>query len=148
MAVPLETLVSYVPRRLLRRFACGEGGAPEPGFEVFSGALLFVDISGFTDLTERLARKGPGGTEELTFILNSYVGRLLDLISDHGGDTLKMAGDGLVVAWEAESSARAREPAIRAVQCAEAIQRDSSSASSEVRLNVRIGIGLGETHIF
>jgi class 3 adenylate cyclase len=148
MAVPLETLVSYVPRRLLRRSARGEVAAPEPGFEVFSGALLFVDISGFTDLTERLARKGPGGTEELTSILNSYFGRLLDLISDHGGDTLKMAGDGLVVAWEAENSDRAREPAIRAVQCAEEIQRDSSSASSEGRLTVRIGIGLGEAHIF
>jgi class 3 adenylate cyclase/tetratricopeptide (TPR) repeat protein len=148
MAVPLETLVSYVPRRLLRRFAGGEGAAPEPGFEVFSGALLFVDISGFTDLTERLARKGPGGTEELTSILNSYFGRLLDLISDHGGDTLKMAGDGLVVAWEAEDSDRAREPAIRAIQCAEEIQRDSSSASSESRLTVRIGIGFGKTHIF
>jgi class 3 adenylate cyclase/tetratricopeptide (TPR) repeat protein len=148
MAVPLETLVSYVPRRLLRRFARGEGAAPEPGFEVFSGALLFVDISGFTDLTERLARKGPGGTEELTSILNSYFGRLLDLISDHGGDTLKMAGDGLVVAWETEDSYGAREPAIRAVQCAEEIQRDRSSASSESRLTVRIGIGFGETHIF
>jgi class 3 adenylate cyclase len=148
MAVPLETLVSYVPRRLLRRSARGESTAPEPGFEVFSGALLFVDISGFTDLTERLARKGPGGTEELTSILNSYFGRLLDLISNHGGDTLKMAGDGLVVAWEAENPDRAREPAIRAVQCAEEIQRDSSSASSEGSLTVRIGIGLGEAQIF
>jgi class 3 adenylate cyclase len=148
MAVPLEALVSYVPRRLLRRLSRGEGAAPEPGFEVFSGALLFVDISGFTDLTERLARKGPGGTEELTSILNSYFGRLLDLISDHGGDTLKMAGDGLVVAWEAADADGARDPVIRAIQCAAEIQRDSLSTSSESRLTVRIGIGLGETHIF
>ena len=90
----------------------------------------------------------PAGTEGLISILNSYFGRLLDLVSDHGGDTLKMAGDGLVVAWEAEDSDRAGEPAIRAVHCAEEIQRDSSSASSESRLTVRIGIGFGETHIF
>jgi predicted ATPase/class 3 adenylate cyclase len=148
MAVPLETLVSYVPRRLLRRCAPGEGVPPEPGFEVFRGPLLFADISGFTDLTERLARKGPGGTEELTSILNSYFGRLLDLISDHGGDTLKMAGDGLVVAWEAQDPDRVREAVIRAVQCAQEIQRGSSSASPAGRLAVRIGIGFGETHIF
>src|ERR1700675_4035548 len=148
MAVPLETLVSYVPRRLLRRCAPGEGVAPEPGFEVFSGPLLFADISGFTDLTERLARKGPAGTEELTSILNSYFGRLLNLISDHGGDTLKMAGDGLVVAWEAEDPNQAREAVIRAVQCAQEIQRGSSSASPGGRLAVRIGVGFGETQVF
>jgi hypothetical protein len=72
MAIPLETLISYVPRRLLRRFAPGASAVPEPGFEVFRGPLLFADISGFTDLTERLARKGPAGTEELTSILNIY----------------------------------------------------------------------------
>src|SRR3984893_9766016 len=97
MAVPLETLISYVPRRLLRRFAPGASAVPEPGFAVFRGPLLFAYISGFTDLTERLARKGPAGTEELTSILNTYFGRLLDLISDHGGDTLKMAGDRIEV---------------------------------------------------
>ncbi len=148
MAVPLETLVSYVPRRLLRRFAPGEAAAAEPGFEVFCGALLFADISGFTDLTERLGRKGPAGTEELSSILNSYFSRLLGLVSAHGGDTLKMAGDGLVVTWEATGPDRAREVVIRAVQCAEEIQRDSSSASPGSRLTVRIGIGFGETHIF
>jgi class 3 adenylate cyclase len=148
MAVPLETLISYVPRRLLRRFAHGESAAPEPGFEVFRGPLLFADISGFTDLTEQLARKGPGGTEELTSILNTYFGRLLDLISDHGGDTLKMAGDGLLVAWEAEDPERVREAVIRSIQCAQEIQRDSSSASPGARLSVRIGVGFGETHIF
>src|ERR1700733_2398977 len=148
MAVPLETLVSYVPRRLLRRCAPGEDVAPEPGFEVFRGPLLFADISGFSDLTERLARKGPGGTEVLTSLLNSYFGRLLDLISDHGGDTLKMAGDGLVVTWETQEPDRVREAVIRAVQCAQEIQRGSSSASPGGRLAVRIGIGFGETHIF
>jgi class 3 adenylate cyclase len=148
MAVPLETLISYVPRRLLRRCVSGEAAAPEPGYEVFRGPLLFADISGFTDLTERLARKGPAGTEELTSILNSYFGRLLDLISDHGGDTLKMAGDGLVVAWEADALEQIPESIIRAVQCAQEIQRGSSAASPGDRLSVRIGVGFGETHIY
>ena len=122
--------------------------ATEPGFEVFCGPVLFADISGFTDLTEQLARKGAGGTEELTSILNSYFSRLLELVSDHGGDTLKMAGDGLVVAWEAEDSDQVREAVIRAIQCAQEIQRDSSSASPGRRLSVRIGVGFGETHVF
>src|SRR5271166_3264473 len=148
MAVPLETLISYVPWRLLRRFASGGGAVAEPGFEVFCGPVLFADISGFTDLTEQLARKGAGGTEELTSILNSYFSRLLELVSDHGGDTLKMAGDGLVVAWEAEDSDQVREAVIRAVQCAQEIQRDSSSPWPGRRLRVRIGIGFGETHVF
>jgi class 3 adenylate cyclase len=61
--------------------------------ERFPAAVLFADISGFTALTEHLAQQGPAGAEILTRELNTYFGRLIDLITIHGGDVIKFAGD-------------------------------------------------------
>jgi hypothetical protein len=41
---------------------------------------MFCDISGFTDLTQRLVDKGPEGLEELTGILNPYFRNLFSLV--------------------------------------------------------------------
>jgi len=41
------------------------------------GTLAFVDISGFTRLTERLARKGNVGAEEMSDLLNATFSALL-----------------------------------------------------------------------
>jgi hypothetical protein len=59
-----------------------------PGVERFSAAVLFADISGFTPLAERLARRGPGGAEELSALLNAYFAELMALIAEHGGGVM------------------------------------------------------------
>jgi class 3 adenylate cyclase len=64
--------------------------------EAATAGVLFADISGFTALSERLAERGPEGVEELTPVLNGYFGQLIDLISAHGGDMVKFAGDALL----------------------------------------------------
>ena len=56
-------------------------------------AVLFLDISGFTALTERLASEGPDGTEELTIILNQHFTELVDLVNVWGGEVVAYAGD-------------------------------------------------------
>lgn len=61
--------------------------------------MLLADISGFTRLSERLAASGPTGTEELTRLLNAYFGPVIDLITRHGGDVVKFAGDALLAVW-------------------------------------------------
>src|SRR5580700_768027 len=97
--VELKHLATYVPRRLLRNFA-QRGATLEPRVEQFPAAILFADISGFTDLSERLGRKGPAGTEELSAIINRCFGSMLGPVGRTSGDVLMMAGDALVVAWE------------------------------------------------
>ena len=69
--------------------------------ERFSAAVLFADISGFTPLAERLARRGPAGAEELSALLNAYFARLMALIAEHGGEVITFAGDGLLAVWPA-----------------------------------------------
>jgi class 3 adenylate cyclase len=63
------------------------------GQGLFSGSLLFADITGFTELSERLSRQGKAGTEELTDLLNSYFDRLLGIVREHSGVVLEFAGN-------------------------------------------------------
>lgn len=58
-------------------------------------ALLFVDISGFTKLSMML------GPEQLSKCINSYFELIVNIVTSHGGDILKFAGDGLFAEWQA-----------------------------------------------
>ena len=60
-------LLPYVPRLVS---AWRPSGADGRHMRV-DGSLAFVDISGFTALTERLARKGKVGAEEMSDILSA-----------------------------------------------------------------------------
>ncbi len=142
-----ETLVSYVPALILRRFVTNPTPLTAPEMVRFPAAVLFADITGFTNLTERLAHYGPVGTEQLTNVLNGYFEQLIALILDHNGDIVKFAGDALVAIWATpamqEDLATVTQ---RAAQCALAVQAklQGSRAVEGVSLSLRIGIGAGE----
>jgi class 3 adenylate cyclase/tetratricopeptide (TPR) repeat protein len=80
------------------------------------GTLCFADVSGFTQLSERLARSGRVGAEELTAILNNTFTALLDVALAEGGDLLKFGGDALCLLFEGP------EHATRAVGAAVAMR--------------------------
>jgi len=67
--------------------------------ERFDAAILFVDISGFTTLTEQLDLSGPTGVEQIAEILNDTFATLIDVIREYGGDVVKFAGDALWAIW-------------------------------------------------
>src|SRR5215204_6480108 len=94
--------MAYVPR-LLPWWAAAD---PEPAHRVVDGSLVFFDITGFTPLTERLARKGREGAEELSNLLDTVFGRLLMGAEDKGGDLLKWGGDALLLLFDGPDHAR------------------------------------------
>jgi hypothetical protein len=67
-----EVLQPYVPRLLISWLR----ETPEARHREVDGSLAFVDISGFTQLTERLSRKGKVGSEEISDTLDSCFGQL------------------------------------------------------------------------
>jgi class 3 adenylate cyclase/tetratricopeptide (TPR) repeat protein len=140
----VETLTSYVPRLLTRRLETDPAPISEPSVTRFPAAVLFADISGFTALAERLGEGGPAGAEQLTTILNTYFGQLIDLITIHGGDVVKFAGDGLLAVWPAGDEDL---PTVtrRAAQCGLVVQATLHNypAAAGVRLALRVGIGAG-----
>lgn len=58
-------------------------------------ALLFVDISGFTQISQLL------DVESLSAAINSYFQMVIDEVLSHGGDVLKFAGDAIFCQWTA-----------------------------------------------
>ena len=59
----------------------------------FESAVLFVDVSGFTNLCTRL------DVDALQRHINRYFTRLLDVVHTHGGDVLRFMGDAMLVTW-------------------------------------------------
>ena len=99
--------------------------------------VVLADISGFTTLAEKLAKLPDGrGTEELSSKLNSYFGRMIDMIYEGGGDVVKFAGDALLVVWRDSSSQEPRpdgnglrKEAVKSEVC----RRASLEKSSDLR---------------
>src|SRR5215218_5782473 len=104
MPTPLDTFASYVPAAVARHHSVGAPAPDQPSRRPLLAALLFADISGFTALTERLAQRGPAGVEELSRLLNTSFGQILDTIEAHGGDVVKFAGDALLAIWPVEDA--------------------------------------------
>src|SRR3989304_5021300 len=94
-------LPPYVPRLLID----WQIAFPESRFREIDGTLVFVDISGFTRMSERLARKGKVGAEEVTEVINSSFTRLLTVAWDDGGGLLKFGGDALLLFFSGEGHA-------------------------------------------
>lgn len=145
--VLLDTLASYVPKIIIQHLHAHPGGLTEPFSETHQAATFFADISGFTPLTERLAQSGPDGVERLASILNDYFGTLINLVYEYGGDIVKFAGDALLAVWPVTLHEKPiEELTALSIQCALAAQTALSEYHSEaqVRLALRIGIGVGE----
>ena len=60
--------------------------SPDGSHRMVDGTLALIDISGFTRLTERFARAGKVGAEEVSQILNAAFISLLDVASGWGAD--------------------------------------------------------------
>ena len=69
------------------------------------GTLVFVDVSGFTALTERLAARGRAGAEEVNEIIGSTFRELGGIAGAFGADLLKWGGDAAVLLFDGAGSA-------------------------------------------
>ena len=84
----------------------GWARTPDEEHRRFEGTLVFVDVSGFTALTERLAARGRAGTEEIDEIVSSTFGELAGIAGRYGADLLKWGGDAAVLLFQGPASAQ------------------------------------------
>jgi class 3 adenylate cyclase len=61
---------------------------------------LFVDLSGYSRISAALATKG---AHALSQTVNKYLGLLLHIAHQYGGDVVKFAGDAVLIVWEGTS---------------------------------------------
>ena len=98
---PTRSLVPFLPRVTVE-WARTPDASP---WQLIDGSLLFVDISGFTKMSERLARHGKLGAEEVTDAIETCFDALLALAYAAGGSLLKFGGDALLLLFTGERHA-------------------------------------------
>jgi class 3 adenylate cyclase len=133
---PFVDLTPFVPRVVVDWLRTD----PDARRRELEGTLAFVDISGFTAMSERLAQRGKVGAEEVTDVMNLVFARLLDVAYARGGGLLKFGGDALLVFFTgAEHAARACDAAYGMRKALRELGRPQTSAGP-VALKMHVGI--------
>jgi len=96
----LQGALAFVPWVLQQSYFVG--GLEDGRIEIHrgQGAVVFSDASGFTALTERLAKKS-NGAELLSQCLSAFFTPLINFINAYRGDVIKFSGDALTIYFPA-----------------------------------------------
>ena len=140
----VSSLIPYLPRLAIE----WAEHAPGRRWQAIDGTLVFVDISGFTALSERLAKRGRVGGEELTEVLSACFAELLAVAYAAGGSLIKFGGDALLLLFDGpDHPVRAATSAIRMRETMSRVGRLSTSVGA-VRLRMSVGVHSGTVHAF
>ncbi|XP_016285424.1 adenylate cyclase type 10 isoform X8 [Monodelphis domestica] len=126
----------------------GDFTSERPSMDYFDGVLMFVDISGFTAMTEKFstAMYMDRGAEQLVEILNNHISAIVEKVLIYGGDILKFAGDALLALWKVERN-QLKNFITVVVKCSLEIHGVFENQESEEGLDIRVKIGLSAGHI-
>ena len=139
------TLAPYVPRALLARLA---RASIEVLTETVPVTMVFADVSGFTRLSERLARAGQEGAEQLVDVINACFTALLADAYGRGGSLVKFGGDAMLLLFYNEGHTQ------RACDAAAAMRRTLRKVghirvgASNIVLRMSVGVHSGEYTMF
>src|SRR5579863_6119899 len=143
----MSDLLPYVPRPALewsRRVAGGES----PPWQVLEGTMVFGDVSGFTKMSERLARHGKVGAEEVTDAINACFTELLAVAYELGGSLLKFGGDALLLFFDGDDHARRAARAATGMRARLRTAGRITTTAGQVTLRISIGMHTGSFHTF
>jgi predicted ATPase len=134
----------YLPRLVLH----WARDHPEERFREVEGSLVSVDISGFTNLSERLAGKGRIGAEELILLLSGVFEGLIGVTHRHDGDVLKFRGDALLLFFPGEDHERRACEAASGMQWFIETAGSTMSSVGPVELRMSTGVYSGPCQFF
>ena len=143
----VAVLASYLPDVVVRRLGRSAAAPDEPLADRFNGAVLVADLSGFTAMSAAFARHGALGPEMLGATLNSFFDRVIAIITSHGGDIVRFAGDAVLTVWRAEDDRALSDVAARAAHCALALRDQLHGYRTDGKgtpLALRMGVGAAE----
>ena len=112
------------------------------------GTMALVDISGFTRVSERLARHGHVGAEEVTEVIDGTFGRLLPAAYAFGANLLKFGGDAQLLLFTGD------DHHLRAVAAADAMRTELrriegfATNAGNVALRMSVGVHTGTFDFF
>ncbi|MET0827053.1 MAG: adenylate/guanylate cyclase domain-containing protein, partial [Acidimicrobiales bacterium] len=122
--------------------------APGDLHRELDATMCFVDISGFTNLSERLAARGRIGAEELTEVLGRVFGSMISLAHERGGNLVKFGGDALLLLFYGDG--HVEQACGAAVEMRVALRESAQITTSVGRVPLKMSVGLhtGTMHAY
>jgi predicted ATPase/class 3 adenylate cyclase len=114
------------------------------------GAALFADISGFTPLTEALAKElgRRRGAEELTRVLNMIYGRLITEVERYQGSVIGFSGDAITCWLDGDDGRRATACALSMQQVMRKFATIKTPSGLTFPLAIKVAIAAGPARRF
>ena len=116
--------------------------------KALEGTVVFVDISGFTKMSERLARHGRVGAEEVTDVVGFVFRRLLATAYANGGGLIKFGGDALLLWFAGEEHASDGVAAAIGMRQTLKEMGPIDTTAGKVRLRMSVGVHSGTFNFF
>ncbi len=109
-----------------------------------NGFALFVDLSGFTKLTQTLLKEGKGGAERLSDILNAIFEPMVGLVYSQGGFIPHFAGDAYFGIFPTSITSQEAERVLAIAFQHFQFLKGASAKFPEFDIKIKIGISCGE----
>jgi adenylate cyclase len=142
MRTVVRTFASFVPKRLVQQLL-DTGDALRLGGSRREVTILFTDITGFTNITEK------ADPEQVMIQTSRYLAVLSAVITEYGGTVDKFVGDAVMAIWNAPADdAEHVDHACAAVlACRDAINKLNADFEAEgwPAYRTRYGLHVGET---
>ncbi|MCP4404333.1 MAG: adenylate/guanylate cyclase domain-containing protein, partial [bacterium] len=117
----------------------------------FEALTMFVDVSGFTSLTQALMQGGPEGAEILATILNGIFDLMVNAVYKRGGFIPMFAGDAFTAIFPLQPDVMPEDTLVlQGLACAEQIQAifrrqgTQTTQLGQFTLQARVGLSRGE----
>ena len=111
------------------------------------GTMVFGDVSGFTKMSERLARHGKVGAEEVADAINACFEELLDVAYRCGGSLLKFGGDAMLLLFTGDGHAVRAAHAAVGMRARLRVAGRIRTTAGLVVLRISIGVHSGTFHL-
>lgn len=104
---------------------------------------LFVDLSGFTPLTEELMKEGTQGAEQLSYLLNEIFEPLVHLVYERGGFIPYFAGDAFTAIFPEKESGTNAYDLVRTAARARDLFRQRENRFGKYTIGIKFGLSYG-----
>ena len=130
-----------VPELIIENYRAGRDNGE------FPAVGMFLDLSGFSTMTDTLMQHGQHGAEVLAGLMHGVFDPLVESIFDYGGKIVGFAGDGIMALYPIDGDAGST--ALRALTSAHVIQKRFQEQSTRqtvygaFSIFAKIGLGCG-----
>ncbi len=132
-----------VPDFIYEKYRAGKASG------MFQSAAMFVDLSGFSTMTDALSTRGTHGAEVLADMMRVVFEPLVDAVYEQGGFVIGYAGDAFNAIFPADQdSSQVMKRCLSSALKMQAYTKSHSQVATpygKFPIRIKIGIGFGET---